>query len=79
MVLEMRGPSSISRLNSVSSWVMDMRSLVTDFGIQFLRKSYGAEMLFSLKIKPLKTCNRLKSQSPFVKNVLIWVQLFLLV
>jgi hypothetical protein len=72
------GPSLIARLNSVSSWVMDMKSLVTDFGIQFLRKSYGAEM-FSLKIKPLKTWNRLKSQSLSVKNVLIWVQLFLLV
>jgi hypothetical protein len=63
----------IARLNSVSFWVMDMRSLVTDFGIQLLRKSYEVEILFSLKIKPLKTWHKLKSQSLFVKNVLIWV------
>jgi hypothetical protein len=68
-----------SKANNVSSWVMEMRSLVTNFGIQLLRKTYKAKMLFSLKITPLKTWNRLKSQSLSVKNVLIWVQLFLFV
>jgi hypothetical protein len=68
-----------SKANNVSSWVMEMRSLVTNFGIQLLRKTYEGKMLFSLKITPLKTWNRPKGQSLSVKNVLIWVQLFLFV
>jgi len=61
-----------SKLDSKAKQCIFLRYGHEEFG-------YRPEMLFSLKIKPLKTWNRLKSQSLFVKNVLIWVQLFLLV
>ena len=57
MFLEMKGLGLTARQNSAFSWALKMMSLAIDCGIQRRRKLLEAEMLSSLKIKPLKTLN----------------------
>jgi len=61
--LEMKGLSLIGSLNSASSLVMVLMTLVTDFRIWLTRRLLEAEMLFFLRTKPLKILKRKKSQN----------------
>jgi len=69
--LEMKGLSLMGSLNNVSSLVMVVMTLVTNFGIRFTRILLEAEMLFFLRTKPLKILKRKKSQNMLLMGSLM--------
>ena len=67
----MKGLSLMGSLNSASSLVMVVMTLVSDFGIQLTRKLLGVEMLFFLRTKSLKILKRKKSQNRLLMGSLM--------
>jgi len=67
----MKGLSLMGSLNNVSSLVMVVMTLVTNFGIRFTRILLEAEMLFFLRTKPLKILKRKKSQNMLLMGSLM--------
>jgi len=70
----MKGLNLMGSLNSASSLVKVVMTLVTNFGIWLTRRLLEAEMLFFLRTKPLKILKRKKSQNRLLMGSLMLSQ-----